>query len=280
QAALAKGSVNTVHYETGYVMEGRPAGSAMFTKLCAGCHSIGGGDHVGPDLDGLTLRRSRAWISEFLMDPIKMRSRQDPIALALAAKFPGVRMPYLQIHESDAADLISYINAKSKQPQPTIALESLSALTTQDGGHLTAADLKGQPFAVVFGYTHCPDVCPTTLLDWSNVLEGLSAEGRRFTVLFVSVDPQRDTPEALKAYLQSFNPGITALTGSPAQIAAAAAQFDVTYARNDGENGHYSYDHSVKTYLVGTDLHVFGTLDLNSEAATRRSMVERLRAVR
>jgi len=280
QAALGKSSVKTVHYETGYVMEGRQAGSAMFTKLCAGCHTIGGGDHVGPDLDGLTLRRSRAWISEFLMDPIKMRSRQDPIALALAAKFPGVRMPYLQIHESDAADLISYINAKSKQPQPTIALESLSALTTQDGGHLTAADLKGQPFAVVFGYTHCPDVCPTTLLDWSNVLEGLSAEGRRFTVLFVSVDPQRDTPEALKAYLQSFNPGITALTGSPAQIAAAAAQFDVTYARNDGENGHYSYDHSVKTYLVGTDLHVFGTLDLNSEAATRRSMVERLRAVR
>ena len=123
-----KGSVKTVHYETGYVMEGRQAGSAIFAKLCAGCHSIGGGDRVGPDLDGLTLRRSRAWITEFLMDPIKMRSRQDPIALALAAKFPGVRMPYLQIHESDAADLISYINAKSKQPQPTIALETLYGL--------------------------------------------------------------------------------------------------------------------------------------------------------
>ena len=157
KAALVK----TVHYETGYVMEGRQAGSAMFAKLCAGCHSIGGGDRVGPDLDGLTLRRSRAWITDFLMDPIKMRSRQDPIALALAAKFPGVRMPYLQIHESDAADLISYIDAKSKKPQPTIALETLYALTTQDGTHLTAADLKDRPFAVVFGYTHCPDICPT-----------------------------------------------------------------------------------------------------------------------
>ena len=160
---------------TGYVMEGRQAGSAMFAKLCAGCHTIGAGDRVGPDLDGLTLRRSRAWISEFLIDPIKMRARRDPIALALAAKFPGVRMPYLQIHASDAADLISYIDAHSKEPQPRIALETLYALTTQDGGHLGPADLAGQPFAVVFGYTHCPDVCPTTLLDWSNLLQGSEA---------------------------------------------------------------------------------------------------------
>jgi len=276
QAALGKGAVKTVHYETGYVMEGRQAGSAMFAKLCAGCHSIGGGDRVGPDLDGLTLRRSRAWISEFLMDPIKMRARQDPIALALAAKFPGVRMPYLQIHASDAADLISYINAKSKQPQPVIALEALSALTTQDGGHLAPADLEGQPFAVVFGYTQCPDICPTTLLDWSNVLEGLGAGARRFKVLFVSVDPQKDTPEALKAYMQSFNTGITALTGSPAQIATAAAQFGAGYARIDGENGRYTYDHSVKTYFVGADRYLFGTLGLNSEATARRRMVERL----
>jgi len=273
QAALAKGSVKTVHYETGYVMEGRQAGSAMFTKLCAGCHTIGGGDHVGPDLDGLTLRRSRAWISEFLMDPIKMRARQDPIALALAAKFPGVRMPYLQIHASDAADLISYINAKSKQPQATIALEALYALTSQDGGHLTAADLKGQPFAVVFGYTHCPDICPTTLLDWSNVLDGLGPEARRFKVLFVSVDPERDTPDALKAYLQSFNPGITALTGSPAQIAAAAAQFEASYAKNEGANGQYTYDHSIKAHLVAADQHLFATLDLNSEPAARRRVL-------
>src|SRR4029077_18495910 len=93
----------TVHYETGFVMEGRQAGSAMFAKLCAGCHSVGNGDRVGPDLDGLTTRRSRAWITDFLVTPIKMRARKDPIALALAAKYPGLRMPYLQIHENDAA---------------------------------------------------------------------------------------------------------------------------------------------------------------------------------
>src|SRR5689334_5318387 len=277
-ASPSQTSAKAVPYETGYVMEGRQAGSAMFAKLCAGCHTVGKGDRVGPDLDGLTRRRSRAWISEFLIDPIKMRARQDPTALALAAKFPGVRMPYLQIHASDATDLIAYVNAKSKQPQPTIDLETLYALTTQDGGHLGAADLKGQPFAVVFGYTHCPDVCPTTLLDWSNVLDGLAQEGRSFKVLFVSVDPDRDTPAALQAYLRSFNGSITALTGSPAQIAAAASQFGATYARNDGENGQYSYDHSVKTYLVGVDRYLFATLDLDSEAAARMRLVQRLRA--
>jgi protein SCO1 len=76
------------------------------------------------------------------------------------------------------------------------------------------------------------------------------------------VDPQRDTPEALKVYLQSFNPGIPALTGSPAQIAATAAQFDAAYARSDGENGHYSYDHSTKTYFVTHGRRLLGTLDL------------------
>jgi protein SCO1 len=276
QAALANGSVKTVHYDTGYVMEGRQAGSAIFTKLCAGCHSIGGGDRVGPDLDGLTLRRSRAWISEFLIDPIKMRARQDPIALALAAKFPGVRMPYLQIHASDAADLISYIDAHSSKHQPAIALEILYALTTQEGTHLSAADLKDRPFAVLFGYTHCPDICPTALLDWSNVLDGLGADAQRFKVLFISVDSHRDTPAALKAYLSSFHPGITALTGTPAELMAAAAQFNAYYAKSGGADVDATYDHSVEIKLVGRDRRVFGTLNPGSDGAERPAMLGKL----
>ena len=155
-----------------------------------------------------------------------MRARQDPIALALAAKFPGVRMPYLQIHASDAADLIAYIDANSNAPQPRIALESLYALTTQDGTHLTPADLKGRPFAVLFGYTHCPDVCPTTLLQWSNLIGSLEASLGGFRLLFISVDQERDSPSVLKALLASFDQRITGLTGSSAEIAAAAQQFD------------------------------------------------------
>src|SRR5262249_58463029 len=125
---------------------------------------------------------------------------------------------------------------------PKIALESLYALTTQDGSHLTPADLAGRPFAVLFGYTHCPDVCPTTLLDWSNVLDGLGAEAQRFKVLFVSVDGERDTPEALKAYMGSFHPGITALTGSPEASAAAASVFGAAYAKVEEEGGDDRHD--------------------------------------
>jgi protein SCO1 len=260
-AGGAEPSPQGVGYDRGHVMEGRQPGSAMFVKLCAGCHSIGQGDRVGPDLDGLTLRRSRLWISEFLTDPIKMRARKDPITLALAAKFPGVRMPYLQIHASDAADLISYIDVKSKQQQSTIALETLYALTTQDGRHLTAADLKGQPFAVVFGYTHCPDVCPTTLLAWSNLLQAAGTGLGAFRLLFVSVDQERDTPSELKALLASFDPRITALTGADAEIAAAARQFGAFYEKVKGADGNYSIDHTVKSYLVDQGAHLAGSID-------------------
>jgi protein SCO1 len=274
--APATPAAKTVHYETGFVMEGRQAGSAMFAKLCAGCHTVGNGDRVGPDLDGLTTRRSRAWITDFLVDPIKMRARQDPIALALAAKYPGVRMPYLQIHENDAADLIAYIDAHSRERAAAVALEPLMALTTQDGTHLTAADLQNRPFAVVFGYTHCPDVCPTTLLEMSNMLEGLGADAQRLKVLFISVDGERDTPEALAAYMRSFNPGITALTGSQAEIANAAALFGAFYAKFDGQNGHFTFDHSTKTYFVTRGRRLLGTLDLQSQASARHSMLTRL----
>jgi protein SCO1 len=265
-----------VAYDRGHVLEGRQPGSAMFVKLCAGCHSIGRGDRVGPDLDGLTSRRSRAWITDFLINPGQMRARQDPIALALAAKFPGVRMPYLQIHASDAADLISYIDANSKEPQPRIALETLYALTTQDGTHLTPADLKGRPFAVVFGYTHCPDVCPTTLLEWSNLIKSVEAGLGGFRLLFISVDQERDSPSALKALLASFDTRITALTGSSAEIAAAAQQFGAFYQKVETPGGGFSFDHSVKSYLVDHEAHVAGTIDPETPEPDQRRALARL----
>jgi protein SCO1/2 len=254
-------------YDVGFVMDGRQPGSAMFAKLCSGCHTIGRGDRVGPDLDGLSLRRSRAWITEFLKDPVKMRARQDPIALALAAKFPGVRMPYLQIHDSDAADLIAYIDAHATLELPTIALDPLMALTTHEGAHLTSTDLLGQPFAVLFGYTHCPDICPTSLLQWSNLLQRAGSRADTFKVLFVSVDGERDTPEALKVYLTAFDPRIVALTGPASAIATAAAQFGAPIAKVPGRDGGYTMDHSIKSYLVDQHQHLTGTLDLANEEA-------------
>jgi len=84
-------------------------GQAMFKKICAPCHTIGVGDRVGPDLRGVTQRRERAWLSSFIREPAKMRAQQDPVALALAAKYPGVHMPTLRVSEIDAADRVSHV---------------------------------------------------------------------------------------------------------------------------------------------------------------------------
>ena len=199
-------------------------GQALYKRLCAGCHTVGSGDRVGPDLAGVTGRRDRAWLASYISNPEKMRLQRDPVALDLAARYQGVRMPSLGVAAADADDLLAYIGhlelQRSKRA-PASVLEPLLALTPH-GAPFSLDHVKGQPVAVVFGFTHCPDVCPTTLLDWSNVLATLGSDGDELKVLFVSVDSERDTPEALKAYMASFDPRIVALTGNAAQIAAAA----------------------------------------------------------
>jgi protein SCO1/2 len=97
-----------------YPMSNQP-GQVLFTKMCAPCHTIGGGDHVGPDLRGVADRRDHAWLTEFIMNPVKVLDSKDPDALALAAKFPGVRMPLMGLGETDAADVISYLRAQTSR---------------------------------------------------------------------------------------------------------------------------------------------------------------------
>ena len=86
------------------------AGQALFIKACSSCHTIGQGDHVGPDLQGVTSRRDRAWLSQFLQAPNVMRAKKDPIAVALSARFPGVLMPNLGLSETDVGDLLAYLD--------------------------------------------------------------------------------------------------------------------------------------------------------------------------
>jgi protein SCO1 len=97
---------------TGYAM-GRQPGQAMFKKACAPCHTIGVGDRIGPDLRGVTGRRDRAWLTRFIQNPKRMLAQKDPIALALAAQYPGVRMPTLGVSENDAADLLGYLEEET-----------------------------------------------------------------------------------------------------------------------------------------------------------------------
>jgi protein SCO1 len=95
--------------DTGLQMTGHP-GQSMYKKICAPCHTIGVGDRVGPDLRGISARRDSAWLVSFIRNPHRMRAQKDPLALELAAKYPGVRMPSLGVTERDATDLIAYVD--------------------------------------------------------------------------------------------------------------------------------------------------------------------------
>lgn len=127
------------------------------------------------------------------------------------------------------------------------------SLTDQHGRTVTDRDLNGRPFLVFFGFTHCPDICPTTMFEISEILRKLGPEGDRMRAVFITVDPERDTPEALKAYMSSFDPRIVALTGEPEAIAAVAKAYRAIFRRIPLNEGGYTMDHTAIVYLMGKD---------------------------
>jgi protein SCO1/2 len=126
-------------------------------------------------------------------------------------------------------------------------------LTDQNGHAMTDQDLKGKPFLVFFGFTHCPDVCPTTLFDVSEVLRSLGADADRTAALFITVDPERDNAAALKDYLSSFDPHLRGLTGDAEALAAVAKEYRVYYKKVLLDGGDYTMDHTAIVYLMDKD---------------------------
>ncbi len=116
------------------------------------------------------------------------------------------------------------------------------------GRPFTRQDLGGAPTLVFFGFTHCPDVCPTTLLKLAQVRKRAALAGLR--VLFISVDPQRDTPAVLGMYVHAFDPSFQGLSGEPQVLAALAANFGVAFNRVDLPGGDYTMDHSAVVFLL------------------------------
>lgn len=149
-------------------------------------------------------------------------------------------------------------------------------LTTQTGGTLSDADLKGRPFAVFFGFTHCPEVCPTTLWEMSEALKTLGPDADKLKVLFVSVDPERDTPEFLERYLQSFDPRIVGLTGSEQQIADIGREYRVFWRKVPTEDGDYTMDHTASVYLMNAEGRYAGTIAYGDTAETRLAKLRKL----
>lgn len=129
------------------------------------------------------------------------------------------------------------------------------SLLDQDGRRVTEKDFRGKYMLVFFGYTYCPDVCPTELQVMTAALDQLGAEADRIQPVFVSVDPARDTPEVLKAYVGNFGPRLVGLTGTPEEVAAIAKAYRVYYAKaGDGSSStDYLMDHSSIIYLMAPD---------------------------
>jgi protein SCO1/2 len=126
-------------------------------------------------------------------------------------------------------------------------------LEDQNGQPVSDEDMKGRPFLVFFGFTHCPEICPTTLFEISEVIRELGKDADRIGALFITVDPERDTPAALKDYLSSFDPHLRGLTGDPAAVNATIKAYRVYAKKVPLEGGDYTMDHTAVVYLMDKD---------------------------
>lgn len=141
------------------------------------------------------------------------------------------------------------------------------ALTDHNGRPVTLETFKGKVVVLFFGYTHCPDVCPTTLSDMAQALKQLPVDAAaKIQVLFVSVDPQRDTPEILKSYVPYFHPDFLGLHGTPEQVAEATREFRIVYRKHvEPGAADYLIDHSAGSYLVDREGRLRVYLPFNSK---------------
>lgn len=177
----------------------------------------------------LAIIRRAAWVSALLL-------------LAVTSAFVGWR---------------ASIVVQKPRPESTgeALVKSAFDLVDHRGNRVTERDFHGRWQLVFFGFTHCPDVCPTTLLTVAEVLQELGPEGSKLAPLFITVDPQRDTPGVLRDYVSFFHTDLIGLTGTPEQIEAAAQSFRAYYVRTEskGSPENYMIDHTVYLYLMKTD---------------------------
>lgn len=164
-------------------------------------------------------------------------------------------------------------------PGPSVERATLGGpfeLVDMTGRPVTEASLLGKPTAIFFGFTYCPEVCPTTLLELSSALKTLGPVADKLNIVFVSVDPERDTPEQLRLYLSNFDPRIRGFTGTPDAVAKAAKAYRVYYRKVPVEGGTYTVDHSSSVYLFDA---TGGFVEPIAYGAPQERMVGQLRAL-
>lgn len=149
------------------------------------------------------------------------------------------------------------------------------SLVNHRGERVTQDTFKGKPTVYFFGFTHCPEVCPTTLFEMTQHLKDLGPDADRLNVVFVTVDPERDTPELLKTYIESFDPRIVALTGTPEEVTAAAKAFRVAYRKVPTEGGNYTMEHSASVIVTDAQGGFVSLIDYHEDKATALAKLKR-----
>ncbi len=142
-----------------------------------------------------------------------------------------------------------FMGGAAKVVQPA-AIGGPFQLTDQNGKAVTDKSLKGKPTLIFFGYTHCPDVCPTSLFEISEVMRALGKDADKVNAFFVSVDPERDSQSVMKDYLGSFDPHLQGLSGDPAEIAKVLTSYRVYAKKVPAKDGDYTMDHTALIYLM------------------------------
>lgn len=157
--------------------------------------------------------------------------------------------------------VLTYVAGRQKSEPEGVRLGEPFNLIDQNGAPITEAAFKGHPSALFFGFTHCPEVCPTTLFEMAGWLKTLGDEGKDLRVFFISVDPERDTPEVMKGYTTAFTDRITGITGKPEDVEKLVKSWRIYAKKVPTENGDYTMDHTASVMLLDRDGRLKSTLD-------------------
>ncbi|HTO60246.1 MAG TPA: SCO family protein [Bradyrhizobium sp.] len=152
-------------------------------------------------------------------------------------------------------------------------------LVDDRGAAVTETVLAGRPWVIYFGYTFCPEVCPTTLNDLARWMKALGPDADKLNYVFVTVDPARDTPQVMHDYVSAFDPRIRGFTGTPGEIAKVAREYGVYYQRIPTSDGGYVMDHSAALYLMGPDARFVSLIHYQEDDATAVDKLRRLAAL-
>jgi len=151
-------------------------------------------------------------------------------------------------------------------------------LVDDTGAQVSEADLKGKPTVMYFGYTFCPEVCPTTLTDLVQWMQMIGGDADRLNYVFVTVDPERDTPKVMHDYVSAFDPRIRGLTGTSEQIAKVTKEYGVYYKRIPTSDGGYVMDHSAVLYMMDPNVRFVGVIPYQEDTAKAVAKLKKLAA--